>query len=205
MHTSIIQALQTLLNADGEFAPEAAAKAEVASSTTRCAGVSEQPAGSSRGSSFTITLFEAAAFSSLGLTSPWTRAFSSPSPWVPGTRSQAGSTSGFMHRTQPWVESVTNLSTLLIVVLGLMVVGRWGLHVWQRRLEGHLEEALPRMEAALEYKRMLEVYSTASSSKSTENPRSNPIWTSTPVGNIYTNCPGLTCLSASTTTQPQVV
>ena len=62
------------------------------------------------------------------------------------------------------------------------------------------------MEAALEREDVFEVYSTARAFESTENPLFESYLDKvTSRGNIYTNCPGLTCLSASTTTQRLVV
>ena len=101
LHTSIVQALQTLLNADGEFAPEEAKwLAEVVDRLTNkeretCFRTTST-AGSFRGSlSSRLRFLKLLPFSSLGLTLSWTRAFSSPSLWVFwASGSQAGSTSG---------------------------------------------------------------------------------------------------------------
>ena len=160
---------------------------------------------------FTITLFEAAAI----LESRFDLAVDSGiliaiTLGVLGLRVASWVYLWLTHRTQPKPEqkkakSATNLSTLLNVVLGLMVVGLVGFYMFGKEdSKVILEEALPRMEAALEREDVFEVYSTARELfESTENPLFESYLDKvTSRGNIYTNRPGVDVSSASTTTQP---
>ena len=127
---------------------------------------------------FTITLFEAAAI----LESRFDFAVDSGiliviTLGVLGIRVASWVYLWLTHRAQPKPEqkeakSTTNLSTLLNVVLGLMVLGLVGFYMFGKEdSKVILEEALPRMEAALEREDVFEVYSTARELfESTENP-----------------------------------
>ena len=149
---------------------------------------------------FTITLFEAAAI----LESRFDFAVDSSiliaiTLGVLGLRVASWVYLWLTHRTQPKPEqkeakSATNLSTLLNVVLGLMVVGLVGFYVFGKEdSKVILEEALPQMEAALEREDVFEVYSTARELfESTENPLFESYLDKvTSRGNIYTNRPGV--------------
>ena len=149
---------------------------------------------------FTITLFEAAAI----LESRFDFVVDSSiliviTLGVLGLRVASWVYLWLTHRTQPKPEqkeakSATNLSTLLNIVLGLMVLGLVGFYMFGNEdSKVILEEALPRMEAALEREDVFEVYSTARELfESTENPLFESYLDKvTSRGNIYTNRPGV--------------